>query len=145
MSEKKVETIYLGKRLNGDRLAQLFRKKGSRKDLFWSGIKYVTIGESYYASQNGERLQMPVRPQPIESVKADRDRTKRWEVEEAVALNEYQRRKVVEKINREPRFLEDIPNLVKFVEGLTFIERKEFIEWLCFKIINYRLKGGNRK
>lgn len=136
---KQVPVIYVGKRLNGGKLAFAFLEEGveDKPDnyRFWSKVNWVIVGRRYVATRDGERMTIATEPKPIDEWQAPEEDRVRWRAAEAADKETHQyRRDAVRFEKAPPEFEAAVRSLRPLVEGLSFRRRRALIEALLSRL-----------
>lgn len=125
---KKVKALYVGKRLNGDKLHHLFMVGEQR--MFFGNHRWGIIGNWYYLLKEGKGWSKPRRAEHAVGPEQTKEDILQWEADEAVAEQHRKRMITAQKLNKTPRFLESIETLKATLKKAQWNERKAILEWL---------------
>lgn len=130
-----VAVIYVGKRLNGDKLAHAFLEE-TQEDKpdnyrFWSKVRWVIVGRRYVAQRDGDRMTLATEPKPIDDWVAPEEQRTAWRAAEAADKELWQYRKDAARYDKEPpEFQAALRALAPLVKGLSFTRRRALVEAL---------------
>lgn len=124
----KVKIQYIGRRMNGSKVNHCFRWR--KKQLYWTGIRFLIIGEWYFADQSKDGLRMSRIPESTEGPELSTVERVSFEAQELIVRQYIARRGAESKAKRSMGILREIAPLKKYFKGLSWIEKKMLIEFL---------------
>lgn len=128
------KVVYQGRRRNpgSENVYHLFvDEKGG--ELTFSGIKLVTIGRTYlaYAKQINT---IPVAAPEADAIEVTEKQIHEWEVQDKLAEHFLARKRMSNRLSREPRFMALVERFRPIVAGLTAMQRRQLVEWIVNKL-----------
>lgn len=134
--------IYAGKRDSGNRLWQLFIY--GKKEILWSGIKGVFIGESYvFEAKRGGNASIKRRPEQVEAPAPSQSKLTEWTAKEQAALAIQKKRNgdaKIARLMRDRKFYGEFKELERVCRGLDYLEVGQFVRYLTDKMLKSHRK-----
>lgn len=127
-----MKLYYKGKRLNGEKLFQVFTN--GKSDRLFKGIRGVYIGFCYEAKKDN----IQITPKQI-GEERHKDCGK-WDIEEEVDKEKYRKIQAYKKLDRKEYIIEDLSPLKELVEDLSHNDIEYFSRWLARKLFNLKIK-----
>jgi hypothetical protein len=132
---KHVVLIYVGRRLNGEKLAHAFLQEGAEDTpdnyRFWSKMRWVIVGRRYVGLQDGERMTLSNEPKAIDDWEAPEEQRTAWRACEAADKELHRYRLDAARYDKDPpEFQAAVRALTPLVKNLSFTRRRALVEAL---------------
>ena len=129
---KKYKLYYKGKRLNGEKLFQVFTD--GNDDSFYKNVKSVHIGFCYEAKKSS----ISTRPKEIEGER--HKKYEKWDLEEEIDKEKYRKIQVYKKLDKKEHIIKNLSELKELVDGLSYRDIEYFSRWLANKLLHLKAK-----
>lgn len=136
---KKIGVTYVGKRIRGDKVFQTFTY--GQKVMSFTGVKYVSIGYKYEATQLDDgHIQIQRTPEQIpNSYVEDTAKIDEWEMEDEIAASFMRRKRASARANGIMKKMEiELAPIRKRYRGLKGLEEIRAFESLVLRLLNTR-------
>lgn len=134
MKEKKVALIYVGRRISGDTVSQLFTH--GKRQCFYNGVKYVIIGHKYFATPDGKHLRISRNPKDEGQVEFNETILGQWEMEDQLADQFAKQKRAAAKVKNKDRVIwPHVEPLHKIYRSLKSFEELRAFERYVVRLI----------
>ena len=127
MKAKEVHLIYIGKRLDGEKLVQAFLQ--GEKEIYFSKVRHPWIGHCYKATESKDGMQIQVRPEEVDGKEVrDEELLDKWRLEQQVAQHKRDRILGAKKSGR-VEAIERVVNILKpLTKKMSYSDRGTLVE-----------------
>lgn len=142
----KIKLYYGGERFNEftGKMKQAFFRPDGKLEGYWSGIKGVWIGEAYWAKgkYGGDKVTISGRPERAGD--ATHEKEEEWRAKSWADKAIYKSHQVKKRAEKMRDLLPEIEKIKRFAKGLTFAQKRVFVEWILDEVEREEREKMNR-
>lgn len=137
----KIKVLYVGKRINGDKVMPCFQYKNKR--IFFKHVKYCAIGNYYECFKNKKSISMATVPQAVTSDKISEKIIEGFIEEEDIAIQFQHRKRAASKINTHDGIKRVCELLTPILGSLRFSDQRLLLDFIL-DMVNLQNKKRSR-